>query len=182
MSRSAAVFMGRADTVSRCAEWLSGDWPPDVRCPRMNAGSHPADRPYASGQPRAPPPGPKALGRRHPAQRPAIKTTMIVMTMLAEAKPKRQQASCQHESAPIPAYAGSRTRREHDKEQTMLALQAAAHGAHSIEALLAAISVLIALFWKAALKIFLLLMVIAILITIMFGAAAVLLTLAHVVR
>jgi len=64
----------------------------------------------------------------------------------------------------------------------MLALQAAAHGAHSIEALLAAISVLIALFWKAALKIFLLLMVIAILITIMFGAAAVLLTLAHVVR
>ena len=95
----------------------------------------------------------------------------------------RQQASCQHESCSIPGLCRVlRPVVNTTKEQTMLALQAAAHGAHSIEALLVAISVLIALFWKAALKIFLLLMVIAVLITIMFGAAAVLLTLAHLVR
>jgi hypothetical protein len=108
---------------------------------------------------------------------------MIVMTMLAEAKPKRQQASCQHESAPIPGL----RRVPHPvvnttKEQTMLALQAVAHGAHSPEALLIAISVLAALFWKAALKIIFILLVMATFITITFGAAAVLSILVHVIK
>ena len=64
----------------------------------------------------------------------------------------------------------------------MLALQAVAHGAHSLEALLIAISVLAALFWKAALKIIFTLLVIATLVTITLGAAAVLPILGHVIR
>jgi hypothetical protein len=55
MSRSAAVFMGRSGTAARCAELLSEDWPRYVRCQLMSAGSYPADRPYADGQPRGPP-------------------------------------------------------------------------------------------------------------------------------
>lgn len=107
MSRSAAVFMGRSDTVAQRAEWLSEDTPRDICCPLMSAGSHPTGRPHADGQPRGPP---KRAGPE--CTRPSdlrSRRQMIVMTMLAEAKPKRQQASCQHESAPIPAYAGSRT-------------------------------------------------------------------------
>jgi hypothetical protein len=77
---------------------------------------------------------------------------------------------------------GPAPRREHDKEQTMLALQAAAHGAHSLEALLIAISVLAALFWKAALKIIFILLVIATFVTITLGAAAVLPILGHTIR
>ena len=64
----------------------------------------------------------------------------------------------------------------------MLALQAAAHGAHSLEALLIAISVLAALFWKAALKIIFILLVIATFVTITLGAAAVLPILGHMIR
>ena len=64
----------------------------------------------------------------------------------------------------------------------MLALQAAAHGAHSLEALLIALSVLAAIFWKAVLKIIFILLVIATFITITFGAAAVLTILAHVIK
>jgi|HubBroStandDraft_3_1064219.scaffolds.fasta_scaffold431490_2 hypothetical protein len=107
MSRSTSVFMGRVGTVAWCAERLSEDRPRDIRCPLMSAGSYPTGRPYASGQPRGPP---KSAGPD--CTRPSdlrSRRQMIVMTMLAEAKPKRQQASCQHESAPIPAYAGSRT-------------------------------------------------------------------------
>ena len=181
MSRSAAVFIGRSDTVAQRAEWLSEDRPRDICCPLMSAGSHPNGRPYADGQPRAPP---KRAGPE--CTRPSdLRSTrqMIVMTMLAEAKPKRQQASCQHESAPIPGL----RRVPHPvvnttKEQTMLALQAVAHGAHSLEALLIAISVLAALFWKATLKIIFILLVIATFITITFGAAAVLSILVHVIK
>ena len=64
----------------------------------------------------------------------------------------------------------------------MLALQAATQGFHSLQALLIAVSVLIALFWRAALKIILFLLVIATLVTITLGAAAVLPLLAHVIR
>jgi hypothetical protein len=64
----------------------------------------------------------------------------------------------------------------------MLALQAAAHGTGSIEPFLIAISVLAALFWKAALKIILFLLLIATLMTITLGAAAVLPILGHVIR
>ena len=181
MSRSAAVFIGRSGSAARCAEWLSEDRPQHVRCPLMNAGSHPTDRPYFGGQPRGPP---KRAGPE--CTRPSdlrSRRQMIVVTMLAEAKPKRQQASCQHESAPIPGL----RRVPHPvvnttKEQTMLALQAAAHGAHSLEALLIAISVLAALFWKVALKIIFILLVIATFITITFGAAAVLSILVHVIK
>ena len=181
MSRSTSVFMGRVGTVARCAEWLNEDWPRDIRCPLISAGSYPTGRPCASGQPRGPP------NRAGPdCTRPSdlrSRRQMIVMTMLAEAKAKRQQASCQHESAPIPGLC----RVPHPvvnttKEQTMLALQAAAHGAHSVEALLVAISVLAAIFWKAALKIIFTLLVIATLVTITLGAAAVLPILAHMIR
>lgn len=64
----------------------------------------------------------------------------------------------------------------------MLALQAVAHGAHSLEALLIALSVLAALFWKAVLKIVFILLVIATFITITFGAAAVLSILIQVIK
>ena len=64
----------------------------------------------------------------------------------------------------------------------MLALQAITQGFHSIHALLIAVSVLIALFWRVALKIIFLLLVIATLITITLGAAAVLPLLAHVIK
>jgi hypothetical protein len=181
MARTTSVLMGRVGTVARCAEWLSEDWPPDIRYPLISAGSYPTGRPYASGQPRGPP---KSAGPD--CTRPSdlrSRRQMIVMTMLAEAKPKRQQATRQHESAPIPGL----RRVPHPvvnttKEQTMLALQAAAHGAHSVDALLIAISVLAVLFWKAALKIILILLVIATLITITFGAAAVLAILGHMIR
>jgi len=100
MSRSAAVFMGQADADVRCAEWLSEDLPRYVCCPLMSTGSKPTGRPHADGQPRGPP---KSAGPE--CTRPSdlrSRRQMIVTTMLAEAKPKRQQASCQHESAPIP--------------------------------------------------------------------------------
>jgi hypothetical protein len=64
----------------------------------------------------------------------------------------------------------------------MLALQAVTHGVHSLQSLLIAISVLIAIFWKAVLKIFFILLVIATLITITLGATAVLLILAHLIK
>ena len=64
----------------------------------------------------------------------------------------------------------------------MLALQATTQGFHSLQPLLIAVSVLIALFWRAVLKIVLFFLVIATLITIMLGAAAVLPILAHVIR
>jgi hypothetical protein len=65
----------------------------------------------------------------------------------------------------------------------MLALQAAAtHGADSLAPLVIGISVLAALFWKAMLKIILFLLVIATLVTITLGAAAVLPILGHVIR
>jgi hypothetical protein len=63
----------------------------------------------------------------------------------------------------------------------MLALQAATHGISSLPPVLA-ISVLIALFWKAALKIVFFLLIIATLITITLGAAAVLPILVHVIK
>jgi hypothetical protein len=131
-----------------------------------------------------------------PAQRPATKRQMIVMTMLASpwlhvssealAAPRQHRNASQHPVSTrllrSPAYSGSRTRREHDKEQTMLALQAITQGFHSLHALLIAVSVLIALFWRVALKIIFLLLVIATLITITLGAAAVLPLLAHVIK
>jgi hypothetical protein len=65
----------------------------------------------------------------------------------------------------------------------MLALQAATtHGAASLQPLLIGISVLIALFWKTALKIAFFFLIIATLITITLGAAAILPTLAHVIK
>lgn len=64
----------------------------------------------------------------------------------------------------------------------MLALQATTQGFHSLQPLLIAVSVLIALFWRAALKMALFFLVIATLITIMLGAAAVLPILAHVIK
>ena len=64
----------------------------------------------------------------------------------------------------------------------MLALQAITQGFHSVQALLVAVSVLIAMFWRVALKIILFLLVIATLITITLGAAAVLPLLAHVIK
>jgi hypothetical protein len=63
----------------------------------------------------------------------------------------------------------------------MLALQAATHGANSLEPLIA-ISVLAALFWKAALRIIFFLLVIATLLTITLGAAAILPILAHLIK
>jgi len=64
----------------------------------------------------------------------------------------------------------------------MLALQATTQGFHSLQPILIIASVLIALFWKAALKIAFFFLVIATLITIMLGAAAVLPILAHVIK
>jgi hypothetical protein len=64
----------------------------------------------------------------------------------------------------------------------MLALQATTQGFHSLQPFLIAASVLIALFWKAVLRIALFFLVIATLITITLGAAAVLPILAHVIR
>ena len=65
----------------------------------------------------------------------------------------------------------------------MLALQAVtAHGAHSLAALLIALSVIAAVFWKAALKIILFLLVIATLVTITLGAAGVLSLLGHMIK
>jgi hypothetical protein len=64
----------------------------------------------------------------------------------------------------------------------MLALQATTHGVGSLQPVLIIISVLTALFWKAALKIILILLVIATLITITFGAASVLPILGHVIK
>jgi len=64
----------------------------------------------------------------------------------------------------------------------MLALQAATQGIHSLQPLLIIISVLIALFWKAALRIAFFFLIIATLITITLGAAAVLPILAHVIK
>jgi len=67
MSRDAAAFTGQSGSATRCAEWLSEDWPPYVCCPLMNAGSHPTGRPrlsprpfgvrrpYADDRPRGPP-------------------------------------------------------------------------------------------------------------------------------
>ena len=63
----------------------------------------------------------------------------------------------------------------------MLALQVATHGISSLPPVLA-VSVLIALFWKAALRIIFFLLIIATLITITLGAAAVLPILAHVIK
>jgi hypothetical protein len=65
----------------------------------------------------------------------------------------------------------------------MLALQAAAtHGADSLAPLLIGVSMLAAVFWKAALKIILFLLVIATLVTITLGAAAVLPILGHMIK
>ncbi len=64
----------------------------------------------------------------------------------------------------------------------MLALQAATHGIGSFQPALIAISVLIALFWKAALRIAFFFLIIGTLITITLGAAAVLPVLAHVIK
>jgi len=64
----------------------------------------------------------------------------------------------------------------------MLALQAATQGIHSLQPVLIIISVLIALFWKAALRIAFFFLIIATLITITLGAAAVLPILAHVIK
>jgi ABC-type polysaccharide/polyol phosphate export permease len=64
----------------------------------------------------------------------------------------------------------------------MLALQAATRSAEPLQPLLIITAVLIALFWKAALKIIFTLLVIATLITITFGAATVLSILGHVIK
>jgi hypothetical protein len=64
----------------------------------------------------------------------------------------------------------------------MLALQAATRSADSLQPLLIITAVLIALFWKVALKIIFILLVIATLITITFGAATVLSILGHVIK
>jgi hypothetical protein len=64
----------------------------------------------------------------------------------------------------------------------MLALQTAARSADSLQPLLIIAAVLIAFFWKAALKIIFTLLVIATLITIMFGVANVLSILGHVIK
>jgi hypothetical protein len=63
----------------------------------------------------------------------------------------------------------------------MLALQATTHGIGSLQPALIATSVLIALFWKAVLRIAFFFLIIATLITITLGAAAVLPILAHVI-
>ena len=64
----------------------------------------------------------------------------------------------------------------------MLAIQAATHGIGSFQPALIAISALIALFWKAALRIAFFFLIIGTLITITLGAAAVLPVLAHVIK
>jgi hypothetical protein len=64
----------------------------------------------------------------------------------------------------------------------MLALQATAQGFHSLQPVLIITSVLIALFWKAALRIVFFFVIIATLITITLGAAAILPILAHVIK
>ena len=116
MSRSARVFIGRSDTVALCAEWLSKDRPQHVRWPLINAGSYATGRPHTSGQPRAPPPNQKGLGRSGPgpvtcdqtandrdddASKPMASRQLRGFSG-AEATPKRQPASGQHASAPIP--------------------------------------------------------------------------------
>ena len=64
----------------------------------------------------------------------------------------------------------------------MLALQATTQGFHSLQPLLIVASMLIALFWKAALRIAFFFLIIGTLITVTLGAAAVLPVLAHVIK
>lgn len=182
MSRSAAVFI-----AARSGKWLSEGRPRDVRCPLMNAGSHPSGEPYPGGQPRGPPPYQKiALGRSAAGPATSDQTANDrdddVNKSVASRQPRVLSILSARVCSDPRLTPGSRTRREHDKEQTMLALQAITPGLHSVQALLIAISVLIALFWRAALKIIFFLLVIATLVTITLGAATVLSLLAHVIK
>lgn len=64
----------------------------------------------------------------------------------------------------------------------MLALQAANHGVDSLQPFLIIISVLVAVFWKVAVKIALFLLLVATLVTLTLGAGALLPILAHMIK